>query len=103
MSENENFEIEEEEEEENIEDSMQLYEYTKNSFVVLGNGTKKHKGELKALKGKFSVNLKSLPNQACWLFSMSRLDSVKHFMKTGEVIVADLPEYRPVEILLKRL
>ena len=82
--------------------NLEIYEYTPASFLVTGD-TKLHKDNLKELKGKFSTNLKNLPGECAWLFSMQRLQSVKHYIKTGEVIVADLPEFKKQVIMLRRL
>jgi hypothetical protein len=84
--------------------SLEVFQYTDASFIVYGNATKEFKTELKELKGSFSTKLKNFPAPA-WLFSMGRLESVKDFIETGDVIVAELPEYveQPLIHSLRRL
>jgi hypothetical protein len=75
-----------------IPEGLEVFQYTDNSFIVFGHNSKLYKDDLKALKGTFSVNLKKF-QYPCWLYSMARLDSVKHYINSGEVIVAELPDY----------
>ena len=61
---------------------MIFFNYSNKSFVLFGEGTIKHKNDLKKLGGRWNNHLKGYPDKG-WVFPKSMETDIKHKFKNA--------------------